>query len=122
PRTAIRRGYIAQVRIGAAFWIDGFSAPDIIVIPKRRCDLLPLNYCTSQRSAAVHRLHWRSQGNRAGAWDCTGRGYGSGVAGFDAVLPWHEYERGRGDALELLLKCERGDIVNLETIIEPRAS
>ncbi len=46
----------------------------------------------------------------------------TGITGFDAVWLWHEYERGRGDALELLLKCERGDVVDLETIIEPRAS
>jgi hypothetical protein len=39
-------------------------------------------------------------------------------SGFDAVRLWHEYERGRGDALELLLKCERGDVANLETVIE----
>ncbi|NIA09681.1 MAG: exonuclease, partial [Nitrospiraceae bacterium] len=31
---------------------------------------------------------------------------------------WHEYERGSDDALELLLKYNREDIVNLETIIE----
>ena len=108
PRTSIRRGYIAQVRICAALWINGFSAPDIIVIPKRRCDLLLRNYCTSQRSAAAHRLRRWSQGNRAGAWGHTGQGYGSCITGFDAVRLWYEYERGRGDALELLLKCERG--------------
>ena len=44
------------------------------------------------------------------------------IAGFDAVRLWHEYERGRGDALELLLKYNRGDVVDLETIIEPCAS
>ncbi|MEA3323841.1 MAG: ribonuclease H-like domain-containing protein, partial [Euryarchaeota archaeon] len=38
--------------------------------------------------------------------------------GFDAVRLWHEYERGSADALELLLKYNREDIVNLETIIE----
>lgn len=54
---AIRRGCIAQVRIGAALRINGFSAPGIVVIPKRRCGSLSLNYCTSQRSAAVHRLY-----------------------------------------------------------------
>ena len=46
----------------------------------------------------------------------------TGIAGFDAVRLWHECERGSDDALELLLKCELGDVVNLETIIEPRAS
>ena len=49
-----------------------------------------------------------------------GQGYSSGVAGFDAVRLWHECERGRGDILPLLLKCERGDVVDLEMIIEPR--
>ena len=42
----------------------------------------------------------------------------TGVAGFDAVRLWHKHERGSDDALELLLKCERGDIANLETISE----
>lgn len=36
PRTSIRRGYIAQVRMGAASWISGFSASGIIVISRRR--------------------------------------------------------------------------------------
>jgi uncharacterized protein YprB with RNaseH-like and TPR domain len=39
-----------------------------------------------------------------------------------AVRLRHEYERGSDDALELLLKCEPGAVVDLETIIEPRAS
>ena len=60
----------------------------------------------------------RSYGNRAVARDCAGQGYGSGVAGFDAVRLWHEYERGSDAALELLLKCSRADVVDLETIIE----
>ena len=42
----------------------------------------------------------------------------TGITGFDAVRLWHEYERGSADALELLLKYNRDDIVNLETIIE----
>ena len=42
----------------------------------------------------------------------------TGITGFDAVQLWHEYERGSDDALELLLKYNREDIVNLETIIE----
>ena len=47
-----------------------------------------------------------------------GQGYGTGVAGFDAVRLWYECERSRGDALELLLKCNRRDVVDLETIVE----
>ncbi len=42
----------------------------------------------------------------------------TGITGFDAVRLWHEYERGSAGALELLLKYNREDIVNLETIIE----
>ncbi len=42
----------------------------------------------------------------------------TGITGFDAVRLWHEYERGSADALELLLKYNREDIVNLETIVE----
>jgi len=41
----------------------------------------------------------------------------TGITGFDAVRLWREYERGDTDALELLLKYNREDIVNLETII-----
>ena len=44
------------------------------------------------------------------------------VTGFDAVRIWHEYECGRDGALELLLKYNREDVANLETIIELRAS
>ena len=77
---------------------------DIVVIPKRRCGSLSLNYCTSQRSAAAHRLRRQSQGNRAGARDCTGQGYGSEVTSYDA--------------LPLLPKCERGDVGDLETVSE----
>ena len=40
------------------------------------------------------------------------------VTGFDAVRLWHEYECGRDGALELLLKYNREDVANLETIIE----
>ena len=43
-----------------------------------------------------------------------GQGYGSEVAGCDAVRLWHECERGRGDALPLLLKCEWGDVVDID--------
>jgi len=42
----------------------------------------------------------------------------TGITGFDAVRLWHEYERGSDGALELLLKYNREDIMNLETIIE----
>jgi uncharacterized protein YprB with RNaseH-like and TPR domain len=41
-----------------------------------------------------------------------------GISGFDAVRLWHQYERGDDDALELLLKYNREDIVNLKTIID----
>ena len=41
------------------------------------------------------------------------------ITGFDAVRLWCGFGRGRGDALSLLLKCERGDVVDLEMIIEP---
>ena len=37
-----------------------------------------------------------------------GRDTAQGVAGCDAVRLWHEYERGSGDVLPLLLKCEEG--------------
>ncbi|WP_094226777.1 ribonuclease H-like domain-containing protein [Methanolobus psychrotolerans] len=41
-----------------------------------------------------------------------------GLSGFDAVRLWHQYERGDSEALELLLKYNREDIVNLKTIID----
>jgi Predicted exonuclease len=41
-----------------------------------------------------------------------------GISGFDAVRLWHQYERGDEDALDLLLKYNREDIVNLKTIID----
>ena len=66
----------------------------------------------------MHRLRRRSQGNWAGARDCTGWVYDIVIAGFDAVRLWYECECGRGDALELLLKCNRRDVVDLETVIE----
>ena len=40
------------------------------------------------------------------------------ISGFDAVRFWYGCECSRGDPLELLLKCSREDIVNLETVIE----
>ncbi|MEA1863878.1 MAG: ribonuclease H-like domain-containing protein [Euryarchaeota archaeon] len=46
----------------------------------------------------------------------------TGITGFDAVRLWYGCERGSDDAPELLLKCERGDVVDLETIIELVAS
>ena len=44
-----------------------------------------------------------------GSWGC-------------AVRLRHEYERGSADALELLLKCNREDVADIETIIEPCTS
>jgi hypothetical protein len=41
-----------------------------------------------------------------------------GISGFDAVRLWKKYERGDKKALELLVKYNTEDIVNLETIIE----
>jgi len=38
--------------------------------------------------------------------------------GFDAVRLWRHYEKGDREALDLLLKYNREDIVNLKTIIE----
>ncbi len=40
-----------------------------------------------------------------------------GLSGFDAVRLWRQYEGGDDDALELLLKYNREDIINLKTII-----
>ncbi|MDD3247012.1 MAG: ribonuclease H-like domain-containing protein [Methanosarcina sp.] len=41
-----------------------------------------------------------------------------GMDGFDAVRLWRHYEKGDREALDLLLKYNREDIVNLKTIIE----
>jgi hypothetical protein len=41
-----------------------------------------------------------------------------GISGFDAVRLWHQYERGDEEALDLLLKYNREDIVNLKAIID----
>lgn len=41
-----------------------------------------------------------------------------GMDGFDAVRLWRQYEKGDKEALGLLLKYNREDIVNLKTIIE----
>lgn len=41
-----------------------------------------------------------------------------GMDGFDAVRLWRHYEKGDKGALDLLLKYNREDIVNLKTIIE----
>lgn len=38
--------------------------------------------------------------------------------GFDAVRLWKKYEKGDLEALNLLVKYNREDIVNLKTIIE----
>lgn len=41
-----------------------------------------------------------------------------GMDGFDAVRLWRQYEKGDKEALGLLVKYNREDIVNLKTIIE----
>lgn len=41
-----------------------------------------------------------------------------GISGFDAVRLWNKYERGDEKALELLVKYNTEDIMNLETIME----
>lgn len=41
-----------------------------------------------------------------------------GITGFDAVRLWKKYERGDQEALNLLVKYNEEDIVNLKTIIE----
>ena len=41
-----------------------------------------------------------------------------GITGLDAVFLWKQYEKGNQDALDLLIKYNREDIVNLKTIIE----
>lgn len=40
-----------------------------------------------------------------------------GITGFDAVRLWNRYERGNEEALDLLVKYNREDVVNLEKII-----
>jgi uncharacterized protein len=41
----------------------------------------------------------------------------AGITGFDAVRLWNRYERGDEEALDLLVKYNREDVVNLEKII-----
>lgn len=41
-----------------------------------------------------------------------------GISGFDAVRLWKKYERGDSKALDILVKYNTEDIVNLETIME----
>lgn len=41
-----------------------------------------------------------------------------GITGFDAVRLWKQYERGDQEALDILIKYNNEDIVNLKTIIE----
>ncbi len=41
----------------------------------------------------------------------------AGITGFDAVRLWNRYERGNEEALDLLVKYNREDVVNLEKII-----
>ena len=41
-----------------------------------------------------------------------------GMTGFDAVRLWKQYERGDREALDILVKYNKEDIVNLKTIIE----
>ncbi len=40
-----------------------------------------------------------------------------GITGFDAVRLWNRYERGNEEALDLLVKYNQEDVVNLEKII-----
>jgi uncharacterized protein YprB with RNaseH-like and TPR domain len=42
----------------------------------------------------------------------------SGLTGFDAVILWEKYERGNKKALDLLIKYNSEDVLNLEKIIE----
>ena len=42
----------------------------------------------------------------------------TGLAGFDAIRLWHEYEAGDDDALDLLLEYNMEDVVNLEPLGE----
>ncbi|MCE8423301.1 MAG: ribonuclease H-like domain-containing protein [Candidatus Methanoperedens sp.] len=42
----------------------------------------------------------------------------AGISGFDAVRLWHKYEKGDEDALDILIKYNKEDIVNLEKIIQ----
>ena len=41
----------------------------------------------------------------------------AGISGFDAVRLWNRYERGDEEALDLLVKYNQEDVVNLEKII-----
>ena len=41
-----------------------------------------------------------------------------GITGFDAVRLWHRYERGDEEALDILIKYNKEDVLNLERIIE----
>lgn len=41
----------------------------------------------------------------------------TGISGFDAVRLWHKYEKGDEEALDILIKYNKEDIVNLEKII-----
>ncbi len=40
------------------------------------------------------------------------------ISGEDAVRLWHEYRRGSGEALQLLLQYNRADVENLEPLME----
>lgn len=42
----------------------------------------------------------------------------AGISGLDAVRLWKRYERGNGQALEILIRYNAEDVVNLERIIE----
>jgi hypothetical protein len=41
-----------------------------------------------------------------------------GLGGWDAVRLWHEWRRGRREALDLLVAYNTEDIVNLEALLE----
>jgi len=42
----------------------------------------------------------------------------AGLSGEDAVVLWNEYRRGSAEALELLLKYNAADVVNLEALLD----
>jgi len=42
----------------------------------------------------------------------------TGISGLDAVRLWNRYERGNSEALEILIKYNTEDVVNLEKIIQ----
>ncbi len=42
----------------------------------------------------------------------------AGISGFDAVRLWNRYERGDDEALDILVKYNEEDVVNLEKIME----